>query len=153
MWWAQSPANGGNPSGINTLRGIKPHKRFSVQSKRSKVLFVDGMAEYLMPSGRDGILVPDRIIFQSQTACTDLRRMLVEMSLVAAVSLPAGGFNPYSVVKTAILLLDKTLAKQIVTIAFFKIENASFGLGHLASDVESPSHRPDSGSLKSDVSC
>ena len=118
-----------NPPFMSPKGGIKPHKRFSVQSKRSEVLFVDYMAEHLTPSGRAGIIVPEGIIFQSQTAYTELRRMLVETSLVAVVSLPAGVFNPYSGVKTSILLLDKSLAKQSDMIAFFKIENDGFGLG------------------------
>ncbi len=118
-----------NPPFMSPKGGIKPHKRFSVQSKRSEVLFVDYIAEHLTPGGRAGIIVPEGIIFQSQTAYTELRRMLVETSLVAVVSLPAGVFNPYSGVKTSILLLDKSLAKQSDTIAFFKIENDGFGLG------------------------
>ncbi|MFZ1839910.1 MAG: restriction endonuclease subunit S, partial [Dokdonella sp.] len=43
--------------------------------------------------------------------------------------LPAGCFNPYSGVKTSILILDKSLAKQSDTVAFFKVENDGFGLG------------------------
>jgi type I restriction enzyme M protein len=73
--------------------------------------------------------VPEGIIFQSQTAYKDLRKMLVENSLVAVVSLPAGVFNPYSGVKTSILILDKSLAKKSDTVAFFKVENDGFGLG------------------------
>jgi len=87
------------------------------------------MAEHLTPSGRAGIIVPEGIIFQGQTAYTQLRKMLVEEFLVAVVSLPAGVFNPYSGVKTSILILDKSLAKKADTIAFFKIENDGFGLG------------------------
>ncbi|HLO97169.1 MAG TPA: N-6 DNA methylase, partial [Fimbriimonas sp.] len=109
--------------------GIKPHKRFSIQAKRSEVLFVDYMAEHLTPSGRAGIIVPEGIIFQSQTAYTQLRKMLVDSSLVAVISLPAGCFNPYSGVKTSILILDKSLAKKAQSIAFFKVENDGFGLG------------------------
>jgi type I restriction enzyme M protein len=55
--------------------------------------------------------------------------MLVEDYLVAVVSLPAGVFNPYSGVKTSILILDKSLAKQSQTIAFFKVGNDGFNLG------------------------
>jgi type I restriction enzyme M protein len=55
--------------------------------------------------------------------------MLVENSLVAVISLPAGVFNPYSGVKTSILILDKSLAKKTDKIAFFKVENDGFGLG------------------------
>ena len=118
-----------NPPFMSPKGGIKPHNRFSVQSKRSEVLFVDYMAEHLTPSGRAGIIVPEGIIFQSQTAYKQLRKMLVENYLVAVVSLPAGVFNPYSGVKTSILILDKSLAKRANTIAFFKVENDGFGLG------------------------
>jgi type I restriction enzyme M protein len=118
-----------NPPFMSPKGGIKPHRRFSVQSKRSEVLFVDYMAEHLTPSGRAGIIVPEGIIFQSQTAYKDLRKMLVENALVAVVSLPAGVFNPYSGVKTSILILDKSLARQSDSIAFFKIEKDGYGLG------------------------
>ena len=118
-----------NPPFMSPKGGIKPHKRFSIQAKRSEVLFVDYMAEHLTPNGRAAIIVPEGIIFQSQTAYKDLRKMLVENSLVAVISLPAGCFNPYSGVKTSILLLDKSLARQSDTIGFFKVENDGFGLG------------------------
>ena len=118
-----------NPPFMSPKGGIKPHKRFSIQAKRSEVLFVDYMAEHLTPNGRAGIIVPEGIIFQSQTAYKALRKVLVENSLVAVVSLPAGCFNPYSGVKTSILVLDKSLARQSDTIAFFKVENDGFGLG------------------------
>ena len=118
-----------NPPFMSPKGGIKPHKRFSIQAKRSEVLFVDYMAEHLSPTGRAAIIVPEGIIFQSQTAYKQLRKMLVENALVAVVSLPAGCFNPYSGVKTSILVLDKSLAKQRDAIAFYKIENDGFGLG------------------------
>lgn len=118
-----------NPPFMSPKGGIRPHKRFSIQAKRSEVLFVDYMAEHLTAQGRAGIIVPEGIIFQSQTAYVELRKMLVDTCLVAVISLPAGCFNPYSGVKTSILLLDKALAKQSDTIAFFKVENDGFGLG------------------------
>ena len=118
-----------NPPFMSPKGGIKPHKRFSIQATRSEVLFVDYMAEHLSPTGRAGIIVPEGIIFQSQTAYKDLRKTLVARSLVAVVSLPAGCFNPYSGVKTSVLILDKTLAPHSDTVAFFKVENDGFGLG------------------------
>ena len=125
-----------NPPFMSPKGGIKPHKRFSIQAKRSEVLFVDYMAEHLTPSGRAAIIVPEGIIFQSQGAYKELRKVLVENSLVAVVSLPAGCFNPYSGVKTSILILDKSLAKQSDTIAFFKVENDGFGLGAQRREIE-----------------
>ncbi len=118
-----------NPPFMSPKGGIKPHKRFSIQAKRSEVLFVDYIAEHLTPTGRAGIIVPEGIIFQSQTAYKALRKMLVESSLLAVISLPAGVFQPYSGVKTSILILDKSLAKHSDSIAFFKIDNDGYGLG------------------------
>ena len=125
-----------NPPFMSPKGGIRPHNRFSVQSKRSEVLFVDYMAEHLTPSGRAGIIVPEGIIFQSQNAYKQLRRMLVEEYLVAVVSLPAGVFQPYSGVKTSILILDKPLAKRTDKIAFFKVENDGFDLGAQRREID-----------------
>lgn len=118
-----------NPPFMSPKGGIKPHKRFSVQATRSEVLFVDYMAEHLSPQGRAAIVVPEGIIFQSGTAYKQLREMLVKNSLVAVVSLPAGVFNPYSGVKTSILILDKRLAKTCDSVLFVKVENDGYGLG------------------------
>jgi type I restriction enzyme M protein len=118
-----------NPPFMSPKGGIKPHKRFSIQSKRSEVLFVDYIAEHLAPSGRAGIIVPEGIIFQSQTAYKQLRKMLVEDYLVAVISLPGGIFQPYSGVKTSVLIMDKSKAKTFDSIAFFKVQNDGFGLG------------------------
>jgi len=118
-----------NPPFMSPKGGIKPHKRFSVQATRSEVLFVDYIAEHLTPNGRAAIIVPEGIIFQSGTAYKKLREMLVKNSLVAVISLPAGVFNPYSDVKTSILVLDKKLAKKTDAVLFAKIENDGFNLG------------------------
>jgi type I restriction enzyme M protein len=118
-----------NPPFMSPKGGIKPHKRFSVQATRSEVLFVDYMAEHLNPQGRAAIVVPEGIIFQSGTAYKQLREMLVKTSLVAVVSLPAGVFNPYSGVKTSILILDKRLAKTCDSVLFVKVENDGYNLG------------------------
>ena len=125
-----------NPPFMSPKGGIRPHNRFSVKSKRSEVLFVDYMAEHLTPNGRAGIIVPEGIIFQSQNAYKQLRKMLVEEYLVAVVSLPAGVFNPYSGVKTSILILDKALARRRDRIGFFKIENDGFDLGAQRREID-----------------
>jgi type I restriction enzyme M protein len=118
-----------NPPFMSPKGGIRPHKKFSISSNRSEVLFVDYIAEHLNPKGRAGIIVPEGVIFQSGTAYKELRRSLVDNYLYAVVSLPAGVFNPYSGVKTSILLMDKELAKANDEILFVKIDNDGFGLG------------------------
>jgi len=125
-----------NPPFMSPKGGIKPHNRFTIQAKRSEVLFVDYMAEHLNPNGRAGIIVPEGIIFQSQNAYINLRKMLVDDYLVAVISLPAGVFNPYAGVKTSILILDKSLAKRANTIGFFKVNNDGFHLGAQRRPIE-----------------
>lgn len=118
-----------NPPFMSPKGGIRPHKKFTISSNRSEVLFVDYIAEHLNPKGRAGIIVPEGIIFQSGTAYKALRKMLVDNYLYAVVSLPAGVFNPYSGVKTSILLMDKTFAKKTNDILFIKIDNDGYNLG------------------------
>lgn len=119
-----------NPPFMTPKGGITPHNRYRVSAKRAEVLFVDYIAEHLNPTGRAAIIVPEGIVFQSQTAYKNLRKMLVEGNyLYGVISLPAGVFNPYSGVKTSILLIDKTLAKERDSILFVKLNNDGFDLG------------------------
>ena len=128
-WYEYADVILANPPFMTPKGGIRPHKRFSVQSKRSEVLFVDYIAEHLTPNGRAAVIVPEGIIFQSANAYKSLRKMLVENCLYAVVSLPAGVFQPYSGVKTSILLMDKQMAKKTDSILFVKIVNDGFDLG------------------------
>ena len=119
-----------NPPFMTPKGGITPHKRYRVDAKRAEVLFVDYIAEHLNPTGRAAIIVPEGIVFQSQTAYKNLRKMLVDESyLYGVISLPAGVFNPYSGVKTSILLIDRTLAKEKDSILFAKLNNDGYDLG------------------------
>lgn len=119
-----------NPPFMTPKGGITPHSRYRVSAKRSEVLFVDYIAEHLNPNGRAAIIVPEGIVFQSQTAYKNLRQFLVdECYLYGVISLPAGVFNPYSGVKTSILLIDRSLAKTLDSILFVKLNNDGFDLG------------------------
>lgn len=118
-----------NPPFMSPKGGIKPHKRFSVSSSRSEVLFVDYMVEHLTPHGRAAIIVPEGVIFQSGTAYRRLREVLLKESLIGVISLPSGVFQPYSGVKTSILILDKRIAKSSPKIMFSDIQAIGVSLG------------------------
>ncbi len=110
--------------------GIRPHKRFSVQSNRSEVLFVDYIAEHLTPDGRAAVIVPEGIIFQSGNAYKNLRKMLVEKYLVGVISLTSWSI---SILIQALRHQSygwiRYLAKKTDKILFVKIENDGFDLG------------------------
>lgn len=119
-----------NPPFMTPKGGIMPHSRYRVKAKRSEVLFVDYIAEHLNPNGRAAIIVPEGIAFQSSNAYKELRKYLVNNDLLyAVISLPAGVFNPYSGVKTSILLIDKLFSKFKDEILFVKLNNDGFDLG------------------------
>jgi type I restriction enzyme M protein len=118
-----------NPPFMTPKGGIRPHKRFSVQANRAEVLFVDYIKEHLRPNGRAGIIVPEGIIFKSDGAYKQLRKILIEDGLYAVLSLPSGIFNPYSNVKTSILFFNETLAKKTDDILFVKVLNDGYDLG------------------------
>jgi type I restriction enzyme M protein len=118
-----------NPPFMSPKGGIRPHKRFGVESNRAEVLFVDYIMEHLTPKGRAGIVVPEGIINQQGLSYKSLRKSLVEKYLVGVISLPRGVFLPYSAVKTFILILDKDISKKTDSIFFCKVNNDGRELG------------------------
>jgi type I restriction enzyme M protein len=102
-------------------------------SKKSELLFLGVMMESLKPGGRCAVVVPEGLLFGSTNAHESLREKLVnDFHLQAVVSLPAGVFEPYTGVKTAVLVFQrpKTLSEngQAVTphVWFYEVENDGF---------------------------
>ena len=133
-----------NPPFMTPKGGVTPHTKFRIAAKKAEVLFTGYIAEHLTPAGRGGVIVPNGIVTSTQNAYVKLRRYLIEDSLVAVVSLPAGVFKPYSGVKTSILLLDKKLAQQTKEILFVKIVADGFDLGDTRNPIEA-NDLPESG--------
>lgn len=127
-----------NPPFMTPRGGIRPHELFSaINANRSEVLFTYYIAKHLKSNGRAGIIVPEGVVFQSANAYKNLRAMLVEENyLYAVISLPAGVFNPYSGVKTSVLLFDKALARRTDKILFVKMNSDGFDLGAQRRPIE-----------------
>ena len=78
------------------------------KTKQTELLFLQYMLNHLKEGGRCGVVVPEGVLFGSTGAHRELRRKLVENNTVEAVlSLPGGVFNPYSGVKTSVLVFRK----------------------------------------------
>ncbi len=77
-------------------------------STATELLFLKYMIDSLKPGGRCGVIVPEGVLFGSTGAHKELRRQLIENNRVEAVlSLPGGVFQPYSGVKTSVLIFRK----------------------------------------------
>ncbi|MEJ7675674.1 MAG: N-6 DNA methylase [Chitinophagaceae bacterium] len=118
-----------NPPFMTPSGGINPHDKFRIRANRTEILFADYILEHLTPNGKAGFVVPEGIIFQGSGDFTELRKwILYEAGLWAVVSLPSQIFQPYSGVKTSILLIDREVARTRSEILLVKIENDGFSL-------------------------
>jgi type I restriction enzyme M protein len=99
-------------------------------SKKSELLFLSLMMQHLAPGGRCAVVVPEGVMFGSTGAHIELRKQLVhDFDLLAVVSLPAGAFKPYAVVKTAVLVFRKPVsesAKRLDKIWFYEVRNDGY---------------------------
>jgi type I restriction enzyme M protein len=120
----------------NRQRFPRDGKGKTAITTKSELLFVWLMLDLLKIGGRAAVIVPDGVLFGSTNAHRALRRQLLfENTLEAAVSLPANMFQPYSGVKTSILLFQKAstpVAKgegpRTREVWFYEITDEAFSL-------------------------
>ncbi len=94
---------------------------------QTELLFLQYMLNHLTDGGRCGVVVPEGVLFGSTGAHRELRRRLIENNRVEAVlSLPGRVFNPYSGVKTSVLVFRKGGATGRVM--FLHADNDGFKL-------------------------
>lgn len=92
----------------NRIRFPRTGKGAVPLTTKSELLFVWLMVDLLKIGGRAAVIVPDGVLFGNTKAHRELRRQLMfENTLEAVVSLPANMFQPYSGVKTSILVFQK----------------------------------------------
>ncbi|MDE0508769.1 MAG: N-6 DNA methylase [Gammaproteobacteria bacterium] len=97
------------------------------RTAQTELLFLQYMINQLKEGGRCGVVVPEGVLFGSTGAHRELRRRLVENNTVEAVlSLPGGVFNPYSGVKTSVLVFRK--GGKTRQVMFLHADNDGFKL-------------------------
>ena len=97
------------------------------KTRKTELLFLILMTRLLKNGGRCAVIVPDGVLFDSSSAHTAVRRMLIESNqLEAVISLPSGVFKPYAGVSTAVLVFTK--AGKTDNIWFYKVDNDGYSL-------------------------
>ncbi len=98
-----------NPPFTGTIDKNDFSPRFrDLPTNKSELLFVFLILDLLKVGGRAAVIVPEGVLFGSTNAHKELRRRLVLDNLLeGVVSLPAGVFQPYTGVKTSILVFRK----------------------------------------------
>lgn len=96
-------------------------------STATELLFIKYMMDSLRQGGRCGVIVPEGVLFGSTSAHKELRRQLLENNTVEAVmSFPGGIFQPYSGVKTSVLIFKQGGSTEKVL--FLNVENDGYRL-------------------------
>jgi type I restriction enzyme M protein len=81
---------------------------FPVASNSTEVLFLGHMIDKLRDGGRAAVIVPEWVLFKTNNDYQAIRKYLMnKCTLQAVISLPSWVFNPYSWVKTNILVFQK----------------------------------------------
>lgn len=97
-----------NPPFTGSIDEGDLNKSFSIDTKKSELLFVERIYKMLRIGGTAGVVVPQGVLFGSQKSAVDLRRILIDQcELKAVINMPSGVFKPYAGVATAVLIFTK----------------------------------------------
>lgn len=99
------------------------------KTKKTELLFLALFVRMLQLGGRCASIVPDGVLFGNSTAHKAIRKELIDnQCLQAVISLPAGVFQPYSPVSTAILIFTKTNAGGTDKVWFYDMKAVGMSL-------------------------
>lgn len=111
------------------------NKKRIKQTVKSELLFLERMVYMLEEEGKACVIVPEGVLFNSSRAHKTTRRILMtDCDLEAVISLPSGVFQPYTAVKTSILVFKKRKFKsdfkkpQNIDVWFYGMESDGYSL-------------------------
>lgn len=88
-------------------------KKDDALTNKSELLFLWLMLDLLDMGGRCAVIIPEGVLFGNTDAHRQLRReLLTEHQVEGVISLPGGVFQPYTGVKTSILLFRKETGRE-----------------------------------------
>lgn len=107
------------------------------KTKKTELLFLALFVRMLQIGGRCASIVPDGVLFGNSTGHKSIRKELVDnQRLQAVISMPAGVFQPYSGVSTAILVFTKTNAGGTDKVWFYDMKADGYSLDQRRQEVE-----------------
>lgn len=105
------------------------------QTVKSELLFLDRIIYMLEEGGRAAVIVPEGVLFNSGGVYKKTREILMtDCNLEGVISLPSGVFEPYTAVKTSILIFTKRKFKngidkpQNINVWFYGLESDGYSL-------------------------
>lgn len=106
---------------------------FKHDIKLYEALFIQHMMHALKPGGRAAVVLKEGLLFDSKKKLRAICRDLVEhFEVLAVISLPNGVFNPYSGVKTSVLVFRRPLDRddaRTSKVWFYRVDSDGRDLG------------------------
>lgn len=93
--------------------GGKSKRKDDSITNKSELLFLWLMLDILRVGGRCAVIIPEGVLFGNTEAHIRLRReLLTEHIIEGVISLPSGVFQPYTGVKTSIIIFRKETSRE-----------------------------------------
>lgn len=106
---------------------------FKHDIKLYEALFIQHMMNALKPGGRAAVVLKEGLFFDSKKILRAICRELVEQfEVLAVISLPNGVFNPYSGVKTSVVVFRRPLGRddaRTSKVWFYRLDSDGRDLG------------------------
>lgn len=94
------------------------------KTTKTELLFLAAFTKMLKIGGRCASVVPDGVLFGSSNAHLAIRKELIDNNrLEAVISMPSGVFQPYSGVKTSVIIFTKTGNGGTDNVWFYEIHS------------------------------
>lgn len=100
---------------------------------QTELLFLERIVFMLKKEGKAAVIVPEGVLFNTGNAYKKTRNIILkDCELDAVISLPSGVFNPYTAVKTSILIFTKKQFESKIyntkKVWFYEIESDGYTL-------------------------
>jgi len=116
-----------NPPFAATAASRAELSGFPVMTSSVEALFLQHVTRVLAPGGRAAVVCPEGLLANLGTDRDVRRHVLGTTSVEAVISLPSGVFNPYTAVRTGIVLLHN-IGRSAPTTWMFDVRSDGFGL-------------------------
>jgi len=103
------------------------------QTVQSELLFLERIVFMLEVGGRAAVIVPEGVLFNAGKAHRETRKILMhDCNLQGVISLPEGTFQPYTGVKTSVLIFEKRKLRgetpQNMDVWFYELKSDGYSL-------------------------
>ncbi|MCQ2737139.1 MAG: type I restriction-modification system subunit M [archaeon] len=116
-----------NPPFKGSIDKDELNEDFSINSKKTEILYLELMYNCLNVGGRCAVVVPQGILFGNSNAHKAIRSKLLEKCrLDMVISMPSGVFKPYAGVATGVLVFTK--GEPTKKVLFYDMESDGFTL-------------------------